>query len=225
LGGFCRVFRYRLIRLSVSMSGDYQKLNWQEEKNGIVIDCSLDIAVHPADSNIIFLTIPGVDGSVDGYENKYVRIAEDIQNKYGAAIVRMSNPYTSSLFWESNIRQVLQFIEDNAKAITGKEDFELRIMAHSAGAAILAQIAWEYPLISRLLLVNPAMKLGPDKIKRGLSELNDKQITIMVGSKDPSILETKELTTANTVVGEGADHNFSGDAFPLFLESPSKYLF
>lgn len=207
------------------MSGKYQKLNWQEEINGHAIDCSLDIAIHSADSNIIFLTIPGVDGSIDGYENKYVRVAEDIQNKYGAAIVRMSNPYISSFFWESNIRQVLQFIEDDAKAITGKEDFELRIMAHSAGAAILAQIAWEYPLISRLLLVNPAMKLGPDKIKRGLSELNDKRITILVGSNDPSISETKDLTVDNTVVVEGADHNFSGDAFPLFLESTDRYIF
>jgi pimeloyl-ACP methyl ester carboxylesterase len=207
------------------MSGKYQKLNWQEEINGYNVDCSLDIAIHPANSDIIFLTIPGVDGSIDGYENKYVTIADNIQDKYGAAIVRMSNPYISSFFWESNIRQVLQFIEDNAKEITGKVDFELRIMAHSAGAAILAQIAWEYPLISRILLVNPAMKLNPDKIKRGLAELNNNKLAILVGSKDPSISETKELRIERTIIVEGADHNFSGDTFPLFLEAPDRYLF
>lgn len=209
----------------VSMSGEYQKLNWQEKINDHTIDCSLDIAIHPADSNIIFFTIPGVDGSVDGYENKYVRIAEDIHNKHGAAIVRMSNPYISSLFWESNIRQVLEFIENNAETITNRKDFELRIMAHSAGAAIIAQIAWEYPYISRILLVNPAMKLNPYKIKKGLNELKGNNVTILVGSRDPSISETKELGIERTIIVEGADHNFSGDHLKTFLEAPSRYLF
>lgn len=207
------------------MSGDYQKLIWKEEMNGIVIDYSLDIAVHSADSNIVLLIIPGVDGSVDGYENKYVRIADDIQNKHSVAVVRMSNPFISAFFWESTVRQVLEYIQDNRMSIANREDIELRIMAHSAGASIIAQIAWEYPFVSKLLLVNPAMKLRPKKIIQGLSEFGKNKVTIIVGSNDPSLQETKELAIKSTIIVEGADHYFSGDAFPVFLNSPSKYLF
>lgn len=207
------------------MSGEYSKMNWQEKVGDFNIDCSLDIAVHPADSGVVLLTIPGVDGSVDGYENKYVRIAENIQDKYGVAVVRMSNPFISSMFWESNIRQALEFIQDNAKSISGRDDFELRIMAHSAGAAIIAQIAWEYPYISRILLINPAMKLGTNKIKRGLSEFGEQKVTVLLGSNDPSIVEAKRLEIPETVVIEGADHHFSGEAFQIFLEAPEEYLF
>lgn len=207
------------------MLGEYQKLNWQEKVNEYAIDCSLDVAIHPVDSKIILLIIPGVDGSVDGYENKYIKIADNIQKQYGAAVVRMSNPFISSYLWESNVRKALEFIEDNAKIITGNDNVEIRIMAHSAGAGVIAQIAWEYPFISKLLLINPAMKLGSDKIKEGLSKFGDDKVTVLVGGRDPSLSETKELGIDNTIIIDGADHNFSGDAFPKFLGSAEKYLF
>jgi len=203
------------------MSGKYQKLNWQEEINGHAIDCSLDIAIHPADSNIIFLTIPGVDGSVDGYENKYVRIAENIQEKYGVAVVRMSNPYISSFFWESNIRRTLEFIENNTKTIINNEDFELHIMAHSAGAAIVAQIAWEYPGIKKLLLVNTAFKMNPDKILNELDKFTG-IVRFVYGTKDPSIDWAKILKEKYEVaVIDGADHNFSGENIETFIKLPT----
>ena len=207
------------------MSGDYQKIKWQEKLNDFVIDCSLDIAIHSTNNRVILLIIPGVDGSVDGYENKYVRIAEEINQKQGATVVRMSNPFISSYFWESNIRNVIQYIEDNASTIAGSDDIGLRIMAHSAGAGIISQIAWEYPFISKLLLINPATKLNPTKIKNGLFKFGDDKVTILVGSKDPSLKDITELKIKNTIVIDGADHNFSGDAFASFLEAPKKYLF
>jgi pimeloyl-ACP methyl ester carboxylesterase len=207
------------------MSGKYQKLNWQEKINRVTIDCSLDIAIHSADNGLILLTIPGVDGSVDGYEKKYVKIAEDIHDNYGVAVVRMSNPFVSSLLWESNVRQVLQFIEDNAELISGRDDIELRVMAHSAGAAIIAQIAWEYPFISKLLLINPAIRMWPDKIKHGLVEIGCDKVTILIGDRDPSLIDVKRLSNIKSVVVNGADHDFSGDAFLVFLSSAGKYLF
>jgi len=212
------------------MSGKYQKLNWQEKNNISSIDCSIDIAVHPAKSKIILLTIPGVDGSVDGYEGKYIKIAESAQKKYGVAVLRMSNPFISSLFWESNVRRVLEFIQDNLITISGRQDVELRIMAHSAGASVITMIAWEYPFISKLLLINPAIRLWPDKIKYGLSEFGGNKTTILIGSRDPSLIEVKNLSEQKglsgikTVVIDGADHDFSGKAFPIFLSAAETYL-
>lgn len=78
--------------------------------NVVTNDCALDLAVRPARNRVILLTIPGVDGSVDGYEDKYVRIADGIQIKYVVDVVRMSRPFISSFHWKSNIRRVLEFI-------------------------------------------------------------------------------------------------------------------
>ena len=213
------------------MSGKYSKIEWQETMNGVTIDCSLDIAIHPADSKIVLLTVPGVDGSVDGFKNKYIKIAESIQEKYGAAIVRMANPFITSYHWESNIRQSLNYIIENTEEITGHKDVEIRIMAHSAGAAVVAQIAWEYPEITRILLINPATKLGIGKIKYGLSEFEGDKITVMFGSEDPSagdvdeISKLSEAKNVHTHILEGVDHNFSGGSLEAFITAPALYLF
>lgn len=202
-------------------------LNWKEEKNGISVDCSLDIAVHPSNSNIILLIIPGVDGSLNGYKDKYLRIAESIQEKYGVAVVGISNPFISSFHWESNVRKALKYIEDNKTTITNNDEIEVRTMAHSVGAGVIAQIAWEYPYASRLLLINPAMKLNGSKIIKGLSSLKNKDVTLLLGSKDPSLSQVKNLNSINlkTIVLDGVDHNFSGESIICFIESPDLYLF
>jgi hypothetical protein len=212
------------------MFGKYSTLKWQETMNDVTIDCSLDIAIHPAKSPVVLLTVPGVDGTVDGYENKYVRTAENVQKDNGAAVVRMANPFITSFHWESNFRRVLAYIDEHAFDIAGRDDIELRIMAHSAGAAIVAQIAWEYPHITRLLLINIATKLELDKIKLGLSDFSG-EVTLLFGSDDMSVKDINELAAAGNlqkthiVVLDGVDHNFSGEALKQFVDAPTMFLF
>lgn len=209
------------------MGIEIHKLEWQEVVNDIHIDCSLDVAVHPTKSNIVLLVVPGVDGSLDGYENKYVHLAERVFGEHGAAVVRMSNPFITSFHWESNIRHILEFITDNATSIAGTEDIELMVFAHSAGAAIVAQLAWEYPMITKIMLVNPATRLGLEKIKKGLIEFN-KPTTLLVGELDPSLEDSHKLAKLEGVsidVIPGANHHFSGIHTSFFINSPTRYLF
>jgi pimeloyl-ACP methyl ester carboxylesterase len=198
-------------------------LSWQEEMNGIKIDCSLDVVVHPTESRTTVLIVPGVDGSVDGYENKYIRIAEDLLENKGVSVVRISNPFITSYHWQENLRRALEFIQSD-KTLSDKD---IRIVGHSAGASVIAQIAWEYPEISRLLLINPAEKLGFEKMQRGLDQFNG-LTTILFGGNDPSIETAKDFGKVNGVsvltVPE-ASHNFSGEHFPIFLSAPANHLF
>jgi hypothetical protein len=208
------------------------KLEWQETKNGVTIDCSLDIAIHPAQSNVTFVTIPGVDGSVDGYKNKYVDIADSVQQKHGVAVVRASNPFITSFHWESNIRRLLAYISENSERISGTLEPKLYIMAHSAGAAIIAQIAHEYPEIKRLLLINTAAKLDEEKIMKGVSAFKGEQVTILYGEHDPSVAcvdnfhRTTTRADKSVEVLAGVDHNFSGnEGLETFVLAPIKYMF
>lgn len=125
------------------MTGEHKTLTWSEQKNEFKIDCNLDIFVSPAKNRTIFVTISGVDGSIDSYKDKYKRITENIKNKYSFAIARMSNPFISSLHWDSNIREILEYLLSNRKEITVSNGIEMHTMSHSAGAAVITQTAWE----------------------------------------------------------------------------------
>lgn len=99
------------------------------------------------------------------------------------------------------------------------------------GAAIVAQAAWEYPEITRILLVNPATKLGIDKIKYGLTEFGGDRITVVFGSEDPSVGDMDEIAKLSEAahirarILEGVDHNFSGESLEAFITAPALYLF
>ncbi|MBM3210453.1 hypothetical protein FJZ39_03905 [Candidatus Saccharibacteria bacterium] len=202
------------------------QLRWQETMNTVTVDCSLDIAIHPAESDTVLLIIPGVDGSVNGYQDKYIRIAEQAQDRYGIAAVRIANPFISSFHWESNPRRILDYIASNTDTIAGGgEAIRIKIMAHSAGASIITKIAHEYDNITDLLLVNPAEKLDGDAIRSGLKK-TDAKVTVIFGEKDPSVSFSEALRGdgRRVVVLEGADHNFSGENLQAFIELPERYL-
>lgn len=200
-------------------------LHWRQTHNQVTIDCSLDIAVHPADSDTILLTIPGVDGSVDGFENKYIRMVELFQQKHGAAAVRISNPFITSFHWESNPRHALAYIREHLEEITGKQaDVHIIVAAHSAGASIIAKIAHEYPEITRLILINPAKKLlDASAMITALGELIS-NTTVVFGSHDPSVDMAEQLKAhgIDVTIIDGADHNFSGDHLETFICIPSQ---
>lgn len=194
--------------------------------NGVTIDCSLDLAVHPAQSDTVLLTIPGVDGSLDGYKNKYVRIAEEAQKAHKVGVVRISNPFITSFHWESNPRHALQYIQDNIEQITySVEPPNIKVVAHSAGASILGRIAHEYDTITDILLINPAQKLDAEAIRSGLQKTKA-NVTVVFGEKDPSVGFAEQLSSDGhrMIIVDNADHYFSNEHLMTFMELPTKYL-
>jgi hypothetical protein len=193
------------------------KENWQAKHNGVTIDVSMDIRVHPCKSKTIVLIIPGVDGSVDGYDNKYMRMAEKIVKEQHKAVVRISNDFISSFHWEDNMKHALEYTDDNAIDICENSDYKIEIIAHSAGASVAAWIAHSYPKIQKMILINCAAKLRPERILDGLSKYKG-SMTIVYGSKDPSIDFIKQLPSdTHRKIIEGADHFFSGFSLADFI--------
>lgn len=203
------------------------QIDWKESMNGVTIDCSLDVAVHPAKSSTILLIIPGVDGSVDGYEGKDIRMVEAFQQKHDVAAVRIANPFITSHHWESNPRRALEYIKSNQDKITGQNGkAKIVVVAHSAGAAIIAKIAHEYPEIGAILLINPAKKLlSSSDMINALGTLKSSTMVVF-GGKDPSVGMASDLRGAGIAVQtiEGADHNFSGKYLDDFVNLPTRML-
>lgn len=195
-------------------------LAWKAGKGEMAIDTTLDVRVHKLQSDKVVVILPGVDGSVDGFENKYVRMADNITSKQRKAVVRLSNPFISYYHWEDNLREALAYVEENAQQLFGTEEISIEIIGHSAGAAAAASLAWEYPAIKKLLLINTAPAVGPERIVDGLSKYSN-EVQFVFGSEDPAIKFTETLPDdAKINVIEGADHYFSGEHLETFIALP-----
>ena len=181
----------------------------------------IDISVIPGNSDIVFLIIPGVDGSLDGYQDKYKTIAENINEKYQATVVRMSNPSNPMGYHYRNLFEVLDYIEKNI----GIQNKKMHVMGHSLGAYMIGATAHLYDYIDKILLINPATGLDQNELSN-LSERDKNQNIILVGDHDPSYKNYDEYSKyAKVYVIKGADHHFSGDSFTAFLNSAEEYLF
>lgn len=195
-------------------------IGWNPSHNGITIDASMDVRVHSLPSSRVVLILPGVDGSVDGYENKYVRMADRIVENQNKAVVRVSNDFISSFHWEDNFRKAVEYINSNAKELFGNEDVVIEVIAHSAGASVTSWLAHEYPNIDEILLINMAAELKQDRILDGFAKYKGK-VNLVFGSNDPSLSFSAVLPTNIAVTTiDGADHYFSGEHLETFIKLP-----
>lgn len=197
-------------------------LEWVESHNGFDFNCKLQIAKHEGNHKKIFLIIPGVDGSLDGYENKYLQIARNVNREFRHTAYQMDYPYISRLHFQSNVRQILDYIYMKYPEVES-----IDIMAHSAGAWVIGNIAGGYPEIKKLLLVNPATNVDLDKFENAIEQNKHSEIIFLIGSEDPSHEHKARFQKDNTkvIVVDGADHHFSGDHLPHFISAPTKYLY
>jgi len=193
-------------------------LSWKPSYNGVTIDTSMDIRVHSIPTKRVVLILPGVDGSVDGYEGKYVKMANLAVAK-GYGVVRVSNPFISSFHWDDNLRHAIEYIRANSQEHFDSSEVTISIIAHSAGASVAAWTAWEYPNIEKLILINVAAKLKPELIVSGLERYNG-DVSLVYGSKDPSVDFVNQLPmVSQPTVVEGADHVFSGKYLKDFVKT------
>jgi hypothetical protein len=190
-----------------------QTLAWQPSYNGVVVDASMDVRIHPLASKRVVLILPGVDGSVDGYDSKYVMMADQAL-AMGYGVVRVSNAFISSFHWEDNLRQAIAYINTNSQEHFSNSEVTISVIAHSAGASVTA---WEYPNIEKLILINMASKLKSERIALGLDRY-EHDAHLVYGSKDPSVDFIDQLPGKyKTTIIEGADHVFSGKHLEDFI--------
>lgn len=187
------------------------------------LDIQVDLVINYGKSNRYVLLIPGIDGSVNGYKDKYKTIAKRLVQDYDATVVQMSNPHVPSGKWELSVCKVLNYIETQVKKSI---DANLYVMGFSLGGYLIGTIAYEYDYITKLLLINPAKMLDTEPLLTGLDKFNG-QATILFGGQDitADIIDKMTETGSRVEMVNGADHYFSGEHFNTFCDAPSKYLF
>ena len=190
---------------------------------GYVFDMpmSIDLVIHPGTTDRMLLIMPGVDGSVDGYQGKYKTIAEQINQKYGTTVIRMSNPLNLAHDHTRNFYEVMDYIEEHYDTTRLKLD----LVGHSLGGYVIGALAYAYDFADKILMINPAISLDCEDFK-SLSERDASLNHVVIGSNDPSYKYSDEFAKyAQVHIVDGADHYFSGEFLNEFIEAPNKYLY
>ena len=173
-------------------------------------------------NNIIVFIKAGQDGSLYGYQNKYIKMARRLNKKYGCSVICSSNPFDGN----NPLDNAMKIIEDYAK-IFG--NYKIYYLGYSNGALIGAWFGVKYPKIKRMALVNGPLMYNFHKTKEGALSFNGDMISFIYGEYDQSIgyidlLKNMENDKIKVFVEKGQDHHFSKSE-ESFQEIPEKYLF
>jgi len=148
---------------------------------------NLELAIHPYSNGVIVVNYPGITGNIDGYNNKYGKLADFIQEKGVGTVVRMGNehfpklPYPKGMI--DNFRYVLDHCLANGKELSDKKDPKLYLMGFSAGASTIAAVSGDYLAVEKILLIAPSGDVEKEAIERGLAKFRG-ELYVAVGAND-----------------------------------------
>lgn len=186
-------------------------------------DLTLELAVHKSLSKTIIINYPGYRGDINGYNNKYVTLADFLQEKNLSAIVRIANfpvnsvPYHKSV--KDNLQFVIEYVLDNAAKICGEPLPTINLMGFSAGAGAIAAVAHNFPSVAKILLAAPSQDAGVDDISEGLNAYRG-EVYIVVGANDEVVGEktadyfyhlATNAKTRKAIIVPNCDHQFRGE--------------
>lgn len=84
---------------------------------------NIEISIHQLNSPIIVIIYPGANGSKDGYENKYIRMAEKLVDSNTGAVIRSSNKYMLGNGWTTCLEIVIQYALEHSEEICGSKNY------------------------------------------------------------------------------------------------------
>lgn len=181
------------------------------------------IEIHPnTDSGIVVINYPGRGGDINGYNDKYVTLAEFIRTRVGA-VVRMGNrecppvPYPQSV--QDDLRHVIDGVLARSEEICGVGNPTVYLMGFSAGASAIAAVCSHYPEVTKLLLCAPSSNAGWQAMEAGLGAFTG-EVSILGGAND-SVVGPKALMTVADMATQASakrlevlpdcDHQFRGN--------------
>ena len=188
-------------------------------------DVEIEYGILQGNSNILFIK-PGLNGSLYGYNNKYLTIANLINQKYGSTVICSTNPHGNKKF--NQLDDAIIFIDEYTKE-ENINNYKIYYMGNSNGGMIACKKAHLYPQIDKMLIINAPLMFNCDLITSGLKKFDQTSVSLIYGSLDPSInniglfdyLDNKKVTY---YIIYGQDHNFSND-MNEFIQLAEKYLY
>lgn len=182
----------------------------------------LCVAVHPASAKRIVIMLPGWNGTLDGYEQKYAKIAAHLVERGVGAVVRSANLIVPGHEFETTCKTVLRGVVEGtlarASSICGQASPELLLLGWSAGASAIAALAPDLPRVARVLLMAPSGDAGDEAVVDGLRRFSG-DLFMVAGDADEVVGDLARTLFGHAtaarrkqlVVLPGCDHQFRGE--------------
>lgn len=188
-------------------------------KENIVID----YGIISGNNKILFIK-SGQDGSVYGYNNKYLKIAKKVNEKYGYTVICSSNPFDGDNPLDNAFEVIKNYCKENSF-----DDYEIYYMGHSNGALIGLWFGTNYDKITKFLLINGPLMFNWHRTKEVIKNFNKKKLCLVYGEYDQSIKYTELISPlinekVELKIIENEDHHFSNN-FEDYINLPLKFLF
>lgn len=199
------------------------------------------VLVHSNDSGIIIINYPGFNGDINGYNNKYQKIADMLCERGIGAVARTSNLQVSGVDYSESVkdalRSTIEYALQNRIAICGSDAPTIYLMGISAGASAVAAVAHEYVHldwgVEKILLIAPSGDAGLDSIKTGLINYT-REVYITVGANDevvgvstPGRFSRLAISASvnRFVIVPNCDHQFRGEVNGRILSKAPLWAF
>lgn len=142
-------------------------------------EVKIDYGIFNGNNIIVFIKV-GLMGSIYGYKNKYLRIAENLNKKFGCTIFCVSNLIGAN----NSIYHGMKMIENYCIA-RKFYDYKVYFLGHSNGAMQGLYECSKFKKIEKCLFINPVLNELPKKIVQSFRSLFDKKVFVICGSKNP----------------------------------------
>ena len=157
----------------------------------------------------VVLIKAGRGGDYCGYDNKYLQIAQKLNEKYGYTVICISNPVEE--FSVECDREIL----DRVLSVEGIECDEIRLVGVSNGGIKVLQLGASSLTASRIITVNMPLMVNFYKTVDSICACKGARIVTVYGDRDPSFsylpfLKMKDLPGVEILTVHGADHQFVG---------------
>lgn len=181
----------------------------------------IEYGVIEGNSTIVFIKV-GQDGSIYGYENKYLTIASKLNKELGYTVIVASNPFDGNNPLDHDMNVLSNICND-----LNIYDYKVYYMGQSNGARIGISWGYQYPKIKKMLLINSPIFINWHILKEGLKKSNNQEMYLVYGDKDSSYKYCEMLKPLlndciKLEIINGADHNFVG-MIDEFINLPLKY--
>jgi len=193
----------------------------------------IPVEYHPTLSGKIIINIPGADGSISGYKGKYTNLGDYLQKKDIASFVRIPNDRPQEFI--NTGRCIINYCLEGSERICGSRRPEIWLMGFSAGGASALLTAWEYPEVTKVLVINPFLNL--DVIKKDLKEclpLYKGDLFVVIGENDTVIdpdtlglikASAQNVSNLKLEVIPNCDHQLKGSSNSHILSQLPEFYF
>ncbi|MBO7196927.1 MAG: hypothetical protein J6V80_06370 [Clostridia bacterium] len=157
---------------------------------------------------IVFIK-PGLGSDCFGYENKYLKIAHNLNSKYGVSVICASNPHDNKSHVDVDKHAIEQYVSENNFSSP-----QLCFFGASNGGIKGLQLNVDACRFEKMVLVNMPLMINYHKTKNMIQSASQTEILAVYGERDPSVsyvpyIEGK-YDNLKTLIIPGADHNFKG---------------